>query len=148
MDKKLSYEMHQLLFIFVSLFHERLLPRFRRHDDKLPGLKKNHFKILGQLFHHDSLTLTEIGRMLDLEKGSVTALVDHLVDKGLAMRQDFPGDRRKSLILLTEAGNRTMKNIIEKQVQEIELLMDDINAEDIQEFVECLRFCTAIMKQL
>ena len=148
MDSRISHEIHELMFGFVSLFHQKLIPRFRRHDDELPGLKKNHFKILGQLFHHNSLTLTEIGRMLDLEKGSVTSLVDHLAEKGLVARQHVPGDRRKSLVLLTEAGSAAVRNIIDKQVREIELLMDDINKEEIREFVECLRFSTTIMKKL
>ena len=147
MDSRISREIHELMFGFVSLFHQKLIPRFRRYDDELPGLKKNHFKILGQLFHHNSLTLTQIGRMLDLEKGSVTSLVDHLAEKGLVVRQHVPGDRRKSLVMLTEAGNAAVRNIIEKQVREIELLMDDIDEEDTRKFVECLRYCTNMLKK-
>jgi len=148
MDTKQSREIHELSFSFVGLFHDKLVTRFRRHNDELPGLKKNHFRILGQLFHHNALTLTEIGRTLDLEKGSVTSLVDHLLEKGLVVRQNFPGDRRKSLVMLSEAGHTSIRNIIEKQIRDIELLMGDIGDKETREFVECLRFCTDMLKKL
>ncbi|MEM1186278.1 MAG: MarR family transcriptional regulator [Planctomycetota bacterium] len=52
------------------------------------------------LLEHGPLTPKEIGRRLDLTSGSVTPLVDRLVERGLVSRRPSDHDRRSSVIAL------------------------------------------------
>jgi DNA-binding MarR family transcriptional regulator len=52
----------------------------------------------GQLLHN------EIGGKILLSKSNVTRVVDRLEAQGLVRRQDCPGDRRSSFVVITDAG--------------------------------------------
>ncbi len=148
MNHKDAKELHELLFGFMGLFHEKFLIRFRQQDACYLELKKNHFKILGTLSQHEFLMASEIGRMLDIEKGSITTLIDQLVEKGLVIRRDDPGDRRKSQISLSEVGREEMNRIIDQHAREIGDYLQDIKAQEIRQFLDCLRYTVAFMKEL
>jgi MarR family transcriptional regulator for hemolysin len=52
------------------------------------------------------LTMTEISRAVVADNAAVTRLVDRLEGAGLVARTADPGDRRVSLIVLTDQGRR------------------------------------------
>jgi DNA-binding MarR family transcriptional regulator len=52
----------------------------------------------GRLLHN------EIGGRILLSKSNVTRVVDRLERQGLARREDCPGDRRSSFVVITDAG--------------------------------------------
>ncbi len=52
------------------------------------------------------LTMTEISRAVVADNAAVTRLVDRLEQAGLVRRTADPGDRRVSLIVLTDQGRR------------------------------------------
>ncbi len=148
MNNQDARELHELLFCFSGLFHEKFLMRFRQRDPNLPGLKKNHFKIMGLLSQHDFLMSSEIGRRLDIEKGSITTLIDQLVEKDLVTRQIDPCDRRKSQIALSKAGREKMNSLLELHAEEIEHCLKDQNASEINQFLDCMRFAVRFFKKI
>jgi DNA-binding MarR family transcriptional regulator len=148
MDQQKAYELHDLLFSFTGLVHEKFMAGFRRQDAGFMGLKKNHFKILCILSGHQSLTSTEIGRMLDLEKGSVTTLIDQLEECGLASRGYDPDDRRKFKIVLSDAGREVIDTINSGHVQGLESQLRGVDMPELQKFIDCLKFSVAFMKKL
>lgn len=141
-------ELHDLLFSFVGLFHEKFMGRFRRHDSRFPGLKKNHYKILGMLHHHEYLISSDIGRMLDVEKGSLTTLIDQLDERGLIIRRADPCDRRKLHILLSDAGREEMNKVVAQHAGEIKELLQGMDEQKIQKFTECLKYSVSVMKEI
>lgn len=141
-------ELHDLLFSFVGLFHEKFLMRFRRHDSSLPGLKKNHYKILGMLHQHNYLISSDIGRMMDVEKGSLTILIDQLEERGLIRRRVDPCDRRKLHILLSDTGKKEMDEVVAQRAGEIKDLLQGMDEQKIKKFTECLKYSVGIMKEI
>lgn len=141
-------ELHELLYSFMGLFHEKFLIRFRQHDPKVPGLKKNHLKIMGLLFQNEFLMSSEIGRRLDIEKGSITTLIDQLVEMGLAVRRSDPGDRRKSQISLSETGREEMRQIMEQHIREILDYLQGIPDREIEQFIECMRYAVDFINKI
>ncbi|MEN6325387.1 MAG: MarR family transcriptional regulator [Syntrophomonas sp.] len=148
MNNQDARELHELLFSFMGLFHEKFLVRFRQRDPNLPGLKKNHFKIMGLLSQHGFLMSSEIARRLDIEKGSITTLIDQLLEKGLVTRQIDPNDRRKSQVSLSESGREKMNSLLEQHAQEIEYCLQDMNAHEIMQFLDCIRYAVRFMNKL
>lgn len=73
-----------------------------RIDDAMErslGINRSDLRCLN-LLEHGPLTPTEIGRRLDLTSGSVTALIDRLVERELVSRMPAPKDRRSTAIEL------------------------------------------------
>ena len=68
----------------------------RRHQ-----VTRTEFDALDELSQHDGLTPGELGTVLSLTSGSVTALVDRLEKLGWAERSPHPEDRRKVLVRST-----------------------------------------------
>lgn len=139
-------ELHFLLFSFMGLFHQKFLHRFRKKADC--ELKKNHVKILGMLYQHQELTSTEIARMLDIEKGSVTTLIDQLAQADLVIRCDTPNDRRKTMVKLTGHGRSEVEQIRSNDMRIINEMFKDVDAKDRQQFLDCLRYSIQFLKQL
>lgn len=148
MNNQDAKELHNLLFSFMGLFHEKFLIRFRQSVPEITGLKKNHYKIMGLLSHHDFLMSSEIGRRLDIEKGSITTLIDQLVDKGLVIRQSDPNDRRKWQVLLSTTGREQMNILLEQHSREIICYLQEMDTSETERFLNCLRYAVGFMKKL
>jgi DNA-binding MarR family transcriptional regulator len=86
-----------------------LLRRFAIHRDRWidalcrhVGVSRSDYDALEALDEHGSLTPGELGTLLSLTSGSVTALIDRLEKLGWASRNGHPEDRRKVVVTLTQ----------------------------------------------
>lgn len=148
MHREEAAELHNLLFTFMGQFHEKFLHQFRKKNVVGYELKKNHVKIISMLYQHSDLTSTDIAKMMDIEKGSVTTLIDQLAEFGLVIRCDTPHDRRKSLVLLTDIGKAEVENIMESDIQSINEIFRDVDSNDRKQFVDSLRYAVEFMSKL
>nr|WP_166511778.1 MarR family transcriptional regulator [Desulfallas thermosapovorans] len=144
-------QIHNLLFTFMGLFHEKFLLRFRQefHEySRVPCLKKNHMKILNVLYQRDRITLTEISKMLDIEKGSLTTLVDLLEKEDFVIRTSDPMDRRKTLIRLSSRGREEMDRVMDFCAQKMNEILHDVDSVEIQQFVTSLQSAVKFMRKI
>ena len=127
-------ELHLLLFSFLGIFHKKfLLPLRRRYDYCLP-LKKNQGKVLHVLYQFDTLTPTELSKMLDIEKGSLTTVVNRLVEMGMVTRSSDPTDRRRVLLSLSSRGREKMERVMQKHLHHLMHIFRDVEQEDMERF--------------
>jgi len=69
------------------------------------------FDVMAALDRHgDGLKMSALSDALMVSNGNVTGIIDWLVRNGLVERIAKPGDRRVSLVRLTEAGRAEFKN--------------------------------------
>ena len=150
MDYQQAKELHNLLFSFAGLFHEKFLLRIRceYYAENLPNLKKNHQKILNLLYQKDNQTSTELGRKLDIEKGSLTSLIDQLVDWGLVTRAMDPYDRRKALISLSPEGREQMEKVMDFYTRKLNDFFKDIEPQTMHEFIKNLRYVIDFLERM
>lgn len=148
MSFKETRELHDLLFTFMGLMHKKILVRFRQEYDGLPWMKKNHFKIMSILFQHRHFTATEIGKNLDLEKGSVTSLIDQLEEKGMVLRHEDASDRRKSLISLSAGGREEMHKIMDSNTRKLDDYLAAFDPGELKQFISSLRYVVTFMKDM
>ncbi|MGI6553131.1 MAG: MarR family winged helix-turn-helix transcriptional regulator [Bacillota bacterium] len=141
-------ELHLLLFSFLGIFHKKfLLPLRRRYDYCLP-LKKNQGKVLHVLYQFDRLTPTELSKMLDIEKGSLTTVVNRLVEMGMVTRSSDPTDRRRVLLSLSSRGREKMERVMQKHLHHLMHIFRDVEQEDMERFFANLRNTVEFMKKL
>ena len=82
---------------------ERFLIReMKAHHMK--GLATSHAEIIGSLIIHGPLHMTEIARIIDKDKSTITALIQKLIKMGYVEKKKYEADNRINLISLTEKG--------------------------------------------
>ncbi|HZE50964.1 MAG TPA: MarR family transcriptional regulator [Jatrophihabitantaceae bacterium] len=73
------------------------------------GVGTSEIVALGFLYHDGPRTPSEIGQLLNLTSGSVTALIDRLESAAFVTRSQNPDDRRSLLATATPAGRHAMQ---------------------------------------
>ena len=148
MNYQEAKELHDLVFSFIGMFHEKIFYRFRQYHEGIPWMKKNHIKIINLLYQHNYLTSTEIGKKLDMEKGSLTSLIDQLKNRGLVIRTNDANDRRKFLISLSTKGREEVEKILDYHIKEINDFFKEVNPDEMKDFVFKLRHVVDFMKKM
>ncbi len=141
-------ELHDLVFKTKGLFHEKFICQFSKESQQNPGIKKNHLMIIGFLYQNQVLTATEIAKMLNMEKGSLTTLIDQLEEFGLIIRSEDVNDRRKVLISLTAAGKEEMEATIRNSTERMSEILRNADPDELLKFVDSLRYAVEFMQKI
>ncbi|WP_020671611.1 MarR family winged helix-turn-helix transcriptional regulator [Amycolatopsis nigrescens] len=74
--------------------------------------------------------MTELSRLLNLEKSSLTGLVDRVERRGLVARARDSHDRRACRIAVTEQGSRTGADAHQAVITRLEALAEEVPPAD------------------
>jgi DNA-binding MarR family transcriptional regulator len=88
------------------------------------------FRALRVLRRHDVMRLSELSDRLKIAARSTTEVIDALQARGLAGRRPDPGDRRATLVELTEHGMEVLDAIREARGSESERVFDRLTPAD------------------
>jgi DNA-binding MarR family transcriptional regulator len=98
----------------------------REFDTTLP-----RFDVMAALYRApDGMLMSDLSRFLLVSNGNVTGIVDRLVSEGLVTRARRNGDRRTSMVRLTEAGTRTFARIATAHESWINELLSHVGEDD------------------
>ncbi|MEA9977231.1 MULTISPECIES: MarR family transcriptional regulator [unclassified Pseudomonas] len=75
------------------------------------GVTSSQFKVLIIVGQYQSDTPVELCRHLSLDSGSMTRMIDRLVQKGLLVRDRSETDRRQVKLALTEEGQKLSERL-------------------------------------
>jgi DNA-binding MarR family transcriptional regulator len=70
------------------------------------GIGRTQWLVLWQLVHEGPTPQREMGRLLEVERATLSGIVTTLVRKGLITQEADPRDQRQRTLHLTEAGRR------------------------------------------
>ncbi|MDT7656944.1 MAG: hypothetical protein QOF38_1659 [Pseudonocardiales bacterium] len=71
----------------------------------------------------------DLRRLLDLDAGYFSRVVARLDTAGLVSRQAHPGDARRQLLRLTEAGRRAFDDLDERQAKAVREVLEPLSAD-------------------
>jgi len=74
--------------------------------------------------------MMEVATFLNLDKSSVTGLVDRAERRGLVRRTTTPDDRRAVRVALTEQGQEVAKKFAKQVERELSALVEDLSDTD------------------
>ena len=148
MKKEKLQEINSLLFEFIPLYHQKFAVGFLLDDGIEPKCTKNQLRTLFITRREGKILPTDLGKCLDMPKGSLTTLVDSLEESGLVQRLRDSHDRRKTWISLTAQGQEYVNLKVKALDRHFDKLFQDVNPEDVEEFAENLKFMVKIMKKL
>jgi DNA-binding MarR family transcriptional regulator len=70
------------------------------------GISAAQLYVLRTLAERESASITDLAALTMTDRSSVAAVVERLVDQGLAHRSPSPDDRRRARVEITESGAR------------------------------------------
>ncbi|MGQ2910005.1 MAG: MarR family winged helix-turn-helix transcriptional regulator [Aliihoeflea sp.] len=111
---------------------ERLKTQF---DSTLP-----RFDVLAALYRQPGgMLMSDLSRFLLVSNGNVTGIIERLVKDGLVSRAAREGDRRASIVKLTEAGARRFTEMAAAHEIWIEEFLGDLTLSDAERLSATLR---------
>ena len=126
------------LWIVLARCHHALAMLVERDIAGL-GLCLSDFTVLEALLHKGPLTISDIQAKVLLASGSMTAAVDRLESRGLAVRRSMASDRRARRIELTPEGRRLIQEVFRAHAEHLEEAVAVLDETEKQQVYEGLK---------
>jgi DNA-binding MarR family transcriptional regulator len=138
----------KLQFEMINLFHKSFARVFHQTGNSPYNLSKNQNRAIMIIGAIDNIMPTTLGKYLDLQKGSLTSMIDALEKEGLVCRKGDPEDRRKTLISLTEKGKDYREWFMEELEKDASEIFRRLDEEDILAYQVNLKTMLTTLKKL
>ncbi len=119
------------------LFMHKVFHDFQPDSGEL-NLNKTHMKTLMVIYIENSPHMTKVCYHMNMEKGSLTPIIDNLIEMELVQRRRNPEDRRKVNLYLTDQGRRLVLENLHRAHQHILEKMKRLPKEEVQRFKNAL----------
>lgn len=136
------------LIKFMSLFHRLFSPTFKKETNDKYSCNKNQVKTIMIIGRAEKVTPTILGKCMDMEKGSLTSLIDSMEKMGLVYRVNDENDRRKTWIYLTDEGEKYYINQEKKFMTRIKEVFGTLSEKDVKEFNDSLKTIVTILDKI
>ncbi len=146
-DEKIR-ETVKLQFEMIHLFHKNFAKVFYHIQNESHNLNKNQNKAILIIGASDNIMPTTLGRCLDLQKGSLTTMIDALEKENLVYRKGDPEDRRKTLISLTEQGKKYREWFVQEIEKNASKIFERLEEADINTYHMSLQTMLDVLKKL
>ena len=88
----------------------------------LYDVNKTQLRALVFMRNYGEISMTELCAKLNIEKGSLTSMIDDLSKKGYVYREKNLKDRRKYMIVITEEGKQIAADFTEKLSNDLDAI--------------------------
>jgi DNA-binding MarR family transcriptional regulator len=118
--------------IIEAELRERLKAEF---DTTLP-----RFDVMAALYRTpDGMMMSDLSRFLLVSNGNVTGIVDRLVLEGHALRAQRNGDRRTSIVRLTNKGKELFQTMAAEHERWVDELLAEVSKSDARRLTSMLK---------
>ena len=101
-------------------------------------LNKTHMKALMIIYIENNPYMTKVCYHMNMEKGSLTPVIDRLIEMKLVERRRNPEDRRKVNLHLTELGQSLVQANLHRAHRHILEKLKHLPEEEMQRFKKAL----------
>jgi len=105
-------------------------------ESNLGDISVAYFAVLQALWENDGLSISDLGERAQLEKSTMTSLIDRMEGAGLVRREDHPTDRRAYKICLTARGKELEEKLDQVANRAYQYLTRGIPEKDLQKSIE------------
>jgi DNA-binding MarR family transcriptional regulator len=105
-----EFDIEKSAGFLLAKAHQRLYAYFRRELSDY-AITPPQFALLAFLWRRDGLSQTELSERTEVDRTTISGLVDRLEKTGLVERRPNPSDRRACLVNLTQAGKALEKEL-------------------------------------
>ena len=104
----------------------------------LYDVNKTQLRALVFMKNYGEISMTELCAKLNIEKGSLTSMIDDLSKKGYVYREKNLKDRRKYMIVITEEGKKIATDFTEKLSNDLEAKFFKLDTEEREKYLEAI----------
>jgi len=105
-------------------------------ESELTDISVAYFAVLHALWENDGMSISDLGEKAQLEKSTMTSLIDRMEGARLLRREDHPTDRRAYRICLTARGKELEKKLDQVVNRAYQHLTKGISEKDLQKAIE------------
>ena len=116
--------------------YSSLYLNYLKQYSSLYDVNKTQLRALVFMRNYGEISMTELCAKLNIEKGSLTSMIDDLSKKGYVYREKNLKDRRKYMIVITEEGKEIAADFIEKLSNDLEEKFFKLNNEDREKYLK------------
>jgi MarR family transcriptional regulator, lower aerobic nicotinate degradation pathway regulator len=102
------------------------------------GGSGHHYGMLAALAEFGPSSQATLGRRLGFDRSDVAAMTSELVDGGLVERSQDPADRRRNIVIITDAGRARLERLDGAVADVQEELLGPLAADERAELVRLL----------
>ena len=146
MENSKFEELHGLYISLIPLLQKCNTRENIDRSDKLGN--KNQTMAIMIIAKAGTITMTALSKFINMEKGSLTTLIDSLEKIGYVKRLDDPTDRRKKMLSLTAEGISQMETIEEQSKKVFADMISKLNESEIDEMFISLKSLVKILRKI
>ncbi|HUA31573.1 MAG TPA: MarR family transcriptional regulator [Streptosporangiaceae bacterium] len=94
------------------------------------GISGRELAVLVAIDDRPPASQQEVARRMGVDRTTMVALIDDLEDKSLVQRQQDPDDRRKNVVVLTDAGHATLREATVAAIEAERRLLGSLSDEE------------------
>ncbi|MBC2576734.1 MarR family winged helix-turn-helix transcriptional regulator [Peptostreptococcus canis] len=112
------------------------------------NINKTQVRAITFIKNYGSISMSELCNMLNIEKGSLTSMIDDLEEKKYVERTKDRRDRRKYNIVLTEKGDKLAQDFVEYLKESLKGKIDKIGNENLQHFFDAMNVIIKTVEEI
>ena len=113
----------------------------------LYDVNKTQLRALVFMRNYGEISMTELCAKLNIEKGSLTSMIDDLSKKGYVYREKNLKDRRKYMIVITEEGKQIAADFTEKLSNDLEEKFFKLYTEDREKYLDAIETLETLLNK-
>jgi len=102
------------------------------------GLTPPQFNLMVHLYFNGPLNQTNLSKDLYLAKSTISGIVERLEKRRFVKRAKREKDRRSEIVLLTPAGEEVIKRVIDKRVDFLRKITQELTEDEKEKLFELL----------
>ena len=108
-------------------------------ENGLADISVAYFAVLQALWGMDGLSISDLGERVQLEKSTMTSLIDRMEAAGLVRRDDHPTDRRAYRICITARGKEPEEKLDQVVTEAYNRLTRGVSEKDLETAIKVLK---------
>lgn len=113
----------------------------------LYDVNKTQLRALVFMKNYGEISMTELCAKLNIEKGSLTSMIDDLSKKGYVYREKNLKDRRKYMIVITEEGKKIAADFTEKLSNDLEAKFYKLDTDEREKYLEAIETLETLLNK-
>ena len=113
----------------------------------LYDVNKTQLRALVFMKNYCEISMTELCAKLNIEKGSLTSMIDDLSKKGYVYREKNLKDRRKYMIVITEEGKKIAADFTEKLSNDLEAKFFKLDTDEREKYLEAIETLATLVNK-
>ncbi|WP_066639479.1 MarR family winged helix-turn-helix transcriptional regulator [Desulfolucanica intricata] len=123
------FDIEKSIAFLLAKNHQRAFRIFREKLFAF-GITPPQFATLAFLWKNNILNQVELGKLMEVDRNTLSGIIDRLEDAGLVQRVHDPNDRRAWNLMLTQKGKEKQKDLIPIALEVNSFLVENLTLEE------------------